>query len=325
MPISSDMYKVIQQLNFYLIAKQRHTQLTLHYCHGITLLWLYKMLLGEEKWFYDTIASILSQKVLDKIEQDLECFISYIEWFQHANYYMPSINQLDLEKLSELPLSLSMSCLVDSAVLDKLLAVILQENTYISLSSHNHTIGIVKRSGKIYLFDIGNQYLQPRLMTDLIQLRNEVIFLLYKRSYLPIRQFPLHLFVLADPLNKNHLLNHPAKKIYWDILNNSNDVNAEGLYGLTNLQLACESGNLDAVKILLKRGANPNQRYQQDWTVLHLVAAKGYTPIAKLLIKFGADIYQCDANQREPVDVAKENKQRKMVKLLSRQNIKDRK
>src|SRR5262245_43362738 len=105
---------VIDKLNHYLKLQKRSITLKKGYCHGFSLLWLYKMSIGEENWFYNTIKKITAcrkKRDYDAIEMDIEKFIAHIEWLQNSEKYVPEINQLDIDKIIELPRELSLSFL----------------------------------------------------------------------------------------------------------------------------------------------------------------------------------------------------------------------
>ncbi len=77
-----------------------------------------------------------------------------------------------------------------------------------------------------------------------------------------------------------------VKKILQRTSKNLVDFRHSG--GHTAMTAAIESDNRDAVKLLLRKGANPNFRNPKDMTPLHHAAKHGHTDIAKLLIRFGA-------------------------------------
>src|SRR6266705_990124 len=60
--------------------------------------------------------------------------------------------------------------------------------------------------------------------------------------------------------------------------------------GETVLMTAARAGNLEAVKALLARGANPNARERLDQTALMWAAAEGHAAVVRALIDGGADI-----------------------------------
>lgn len=58
--------------------------------------------------------------------------------------------------------------------------------------------------------------------------------------------------------------------------------------GHTAVTAAIDAGQLRAVKLLLRKGASPNQQSMNGMTPLHHAAKHGHTQIAKLLIRYGA-------------------------------------
>ena len=60
--------------------------------------------------------------------------------------------------------------------------------------------------------------------------------------------------------------------------------------GETALMKACSSGHIEAVKLLIKHGANVNCRDDDKMTPLMFAADEGHTEIVKVLIAAGADV-----------------------------------
>ena len=62
--------------------------------------------------------------------------------------------------------------------------------------------------------------------------------------------------------------------------------------GWTGLHEAAKSGKVDAVRVLLRRGADPNAREAGDNTApLHWAAARADVAIVRLLLDAGADVH----------------------------------
>ncbi|OAD56028.1 Tonsoku-like protein [Eufriesea mexicana] len=60
--------------------------------------------------------------------------------------------------------------------------------------------------------------------------------------------------------------------------------------GETQLHVACINGNVESVQKLLDSGHSTNVRDHFGWTPLHEAANHGHMQIAKLLLKYGADV-----------------------------------
>jgi cytohesin len=69
--------------------------------------------------------------------------------------------------------------------------------------------------------------------------------------------------------------------------------NPRGQYGgWTGLHSAAQAGHLDAVRLLLEKGANPNAREDGDNTYpLHWAAASGHVEIVRALLDAGGDVH----------------------------------
>ena len=110
--------KIIDKINLYLKLNKRSLTLEHGYCHGLTLLWLYKMSKNQEKWFYDTIKLIVDtpQENFSEIEIDIEKFIAHIEWLQQPEKYVPKIRQMDIDKSIEVPKELPLSSIFNPSL-----------------------------------------------------------------------------------------------------------------------------------------------------------------------------------------------------------------
>ena len=58
----------------------------------------------------------------------------------------------------------------------------------------------------------------------------------------------------------------------------------------TSLHAAVDKGRVDATRILLKAGANPNFKRQGEWAPLHQATKMGKMEIVRLLLEHGADL-----------------------------------
>ena len=81
-------------------------------------------------------------------------------------------------------------------------------------------------------------------------------------------------------------------------------IDANNQYGVTPLQVATALGKLGTVKMLLERGAGPNEVTHGKQTALHFCALNGYVSIAELLIDNGASINPLDLKNWTPLDCA---------------------
>ncbi len=84
----------------------------------------------------------------------------------------------------------------------------------------------------------------------------------------------------------------------------------------TDLHDAAYYGDLERVKELLKKGADPNIKNYEGWTPLHIAASKGHVDIARLLLEHGADPDAEDNYGFTPLHTAAYKGRVDMVKLL---------
>jgi ankyrin repeat protein len=86
--------------------------------------------------------------------------------------------------------------------------------------------------------------------------------------------------------------------------------------GVTPLQSAVAGGHLEITRLLLEAGANPNARERSGQTPLHTAVQNGDIEIVRSLIFGGADLEAIDANQEKPLDIALKSGHAEMINLL---------
>ena len=80
--------------------------------------------------------------------------------------------------------------------------------------------------------------------------------------------------------------------------------------------IAADRGNWQAIKSLLRAGANPDQRDASGETALTIAASRGYTDVARLLLENGASISARGAGGATPVEIAAHNNQAQTLGVL---------
>ncbi|MCL2742367.1 MAG: ankyrin repeat domain-containing protein [Planctomycetaceae bacterium] len=95
------------------------------------------------------------------------------------------------------------------------------------------------------------------------------------------------------------------------------DVKMVDKEGYTLLHKAATYGNNVVVKFLVLKGADVNEKVQDDWTPLHAAAlGKGNIEVAKFLVSKGAEVNAKTTDGYTPLDAAKSRKHKAMVKYL---------
>jgi uncharacterized protein len=82
------------------------------------------------------------------------------------------------------------------------------------------------------------------------------------------------------------------------------NVNTKDRHGHTPLMDAAKSGNVEAVKDLLNRGADLEAKSEKSKTALHYAAANGYVEIVNLLLGQGAVVDARDRDWHTPLMLA---------------------
>ncbi|EKX40749.1 hypothetical protein GUITHDRAFT_60244, partial [Guillardia theta CCMP2712] len=84
------------------------------------------------------------------------------------------------------------------------------------------------------------------------------------------------------------------------------ETNFSDEWGTTVLQLAVKQGNVEAVKLLLEHGADPNVASSSDseTTPLHTAIIKGNPEVVLSLIQHGADLTRRDEFGMTPRELA---------------------
>jgi ankyrin repeat protein len=103
------------------------------------------------------------------------------------------------------------------------------------------------------------------------------------------------------------------------------DVNEKNIYGTTPLIYASSRERVDVVKVLLKNGAYVNVNSPVVGTALMMASSLGNVELVKLLISKGADLntkgtdyFDRKKAKKTALQLAKENNQREVVKILKK-------
>lgn len=305
---------ILSKLNYYIKHKKRkHILEPGGYCHGLTLLWLYKMSEGKEKWFYDITNKIIRCKLknLDQIEIDIEKFLAHIEWLQNPNKYVKNIQQLDIDKLTDTYRDYSISYSFTAETLKSNLNKLISSNRMTCISGPNHTIGVFRRNNKFYIYDPNSITGLPQSTNKLNELQSEIISALFKKTKLQHKDIPLHINVVS----RSKINHKTTNNLVYKILKSS--ANADGISsGLSTITLACESGNVQQVKFLLDNGANINQQCNQGKSLLFTTSEFNHIQLVKYLISRGANIKLPDNNGDTPLHVSAHYGYNEIAKLL---------
>ncbi|XP_030645826.1 Usher syndrome type-1G protein [Chanos chanos] len=97
-----------------------------------------------------------------------------------------------------------------------------------------------------------------------------------------------------------------ARDGYLDLLKEATrkDLNAPDEDGMTPTLWAAYHGNLEALRLIVGRGGNPDKCDIWGNTPLHLAAANGHLNCLSFLVSFGANIWCLDNDYHTPLDMA---------------------
>ncbi|MBV8661066.1 MAG: ankyrin repeat domain-containing protein [Candidatus Dependentiae bacterium] len=118
---------------------------------------------------------------------------------------------------------------------------------------------------------------------------------------------------LMDAISKDDI-EKVKRLIQLDVV----DVNQkdDSFFGETPLHVAIEYEAYKVIPLLVKAGADVNQKNNYDLTPLHYAALNNAYKVILLLVKAGADINQRDNNGDTPLHLAAEGNVDKAVQLL---------
>ena len=126
-----------------------------------------------------------------------------------------------------------------------------------------------------------------------------------------------------NPLHRdcNSLL-HECKSgfVIQVLLNEGIDINLRNKVGQTALQLACQKGYIDFVRLYIKQGADVNMACNKGNTPLHEACIGGFVKIVKLLIEAKADTNLVNEDDNTPLHILSEKGGVKSMAILLQLN-----
>ncbi len=295
---------VVDKLNQYLKTRKRDLVLEYGYCHGLTLLWLYKMSSGKEAWFYDLIKKIVlvsSPKDFNKLEIDIEKFLAHIEWLQNSSIYTPDIQQPDLDKLFETDAKTAFSAVFTPRQMEDVIEQIARPEKMICLSSPNHTIGLFLRDNNYYLYDSNYETGEAKIFTDKKLLGKEIVTRLYTNIDIPTTRLSLQINILNSSFAKKPTQTINKAAFLQQFMDTTENAQATDCFGINALYLACENNDIETAKLLLKKNIPLNQQNHEGKTALYVAAERGYTALVNLLLEHGAKINLSDTDHWSPL------------------------
>lgn len=300
---------LIDKINQYLKFQGRNWVLQHGYCHGLSLLWLYTMTEGREKWFYDAIKKIIlcSDKTFRDVEIDIEKMLVQIEWLQNSSDYTTAVEQMDIERLFEVPEKFSLSYVFNQRELSSVLESVIQKNKMMCLSGPGHSIGVYQRGDKYYIFDPNYDEGEPKIYDKLKELKYEIIRCLFTEFDLYTAKLPIAINIVENPMvkeKKSDCVPLSKMSIFKKLINGSEKVNSASRDGTTPLHIASECGDVDEVGYLLKVGADPNRKKEDGTMALLSAATYGYDNVVDKLLEYKANPNIVNSDKKTPLHFA---------------------
>ncbi|XP_058832680.1 pre-mRNA splicing regulator USH1G [Topomyia yanbarensis] len=113
-------------------------------------------------------------------------------------------------------------------------------------------------------------------------------------------------------------IHRAAKDGLLDVLKEAtrSEANSKDVDGMTPVLWAAFEGRLEALKLLVGRGGDPDKSDQFGNTALHLASAKGHMQCVDFLVQFGANLYALDIDKHSAKDLAAINNRDNILRYL---------
>ncbi|KAG7210565.1 hypothetical protein KM043_012083 [Ampulex compressa] len=99
------------------------------------------------------------------------------------------------------------------------------------------------------------------------------------------------------------------------------DCNARDEGGMTPTLWAAFEGHIDALRLLVARGGDPDKTDYFGNTALHLAAARGHDYCVKFLVKFGCNIWSLDIDRHSARELAAINGRETVLQFLDQAQV----
>ncbi|XP_055623211.1 pre-mRNA splicing regulator USH1G [Toxorhynchites rutilus septentrionalis] len=113
-------------------------------------------------------------------------------------------------------------------------------------------------------------------------------------------------------------IHRAAKDGLLDVLKEAtrSEANSKDSDGMTPVLWAAFEGRLEALKLLVGRGGDPDKSDQFGNSALHLAAAKGHMSCVDFLVQFGVNLYALDIDNHSAQDLAAINNRDAILRYL---------
>lgn len=100
-------------------------------------------------------------------------------------------------------------------------------------------------------------------------------------------------------------------------------MNKPDLQGISPLHRAIDNGNLEIVKLMIKKNTNLNHADSSGWTPLHIAAMHNDLEMVKILVHKGANMNAKDFCYNTPLAFARQNNAKEVSQFLRKIGAKE--
>lgn len=84
------------------------------------------------------------------------------------------------------------------------------------------------------------------------------------------------------------------------------------------MHIASAKGLIDVAKVLIKKGLNPGQKTDKNWTPLHVAARYGHWQLVQYFLSVGVDPDIRNSDGKTALGLARHLRHQGIIKILSR-------
>lgn len=320
------------------------------FCNGLVSLALYSQYLeslddlplfnlpqDDWTWFnytQQTLATWDEQRtsLTTKMMNDIDRFISHINYFQNISDYLPFGQgnlhcyledtvgrKLKLEYtfaglFTANDLTSSLNFTQSQASFGRSIIEVLTQydKRLILISCGNHSIGLFRHNHQLSLYNPNNREGRVLYSTDQYSQLVSAIFSSYKYNEVEPSPIGFRIFTFDQSPASYPPQKYLLSRINTPLISDSKTRNVD----FSALHIATRIGSVECVKYFLEIGAQLEYMAIKKRTALYIAASRGYHSIVQLLVAKNADIHKVCRDDKTPLIRACERKHLSVVKLM---------